>query len=48
MNSARVQPDHWFRSLGAILFLAALFGVYQLRMRQLAHQYTLRLEERVG
>jgi signal transduction histidine kinase/ligand-binding sensor domain-containing protein len=39
---------YWFRSLGVILFLAALFGLYQLRMRRLAHQYTLRLEERVS
>jgi signal transduction histidine kinase len=28
--------------------LAALLGIYQLRTRQLAHQYTLRLEERVS
>ena len=39
---------YWFRSLCVVLFLAALFGLYQLRMRQLAHQYTLRLEERVS
>jgi len=39
---------YWLRSLGLILFLAALFGLYQLRMRRLAQQYTLRLEERVG
>ncbi len=39
---------NWFRSLGVLLFLAALFGLYQLRMRRLAHQYTLRAEERVG
>jgi signal transduction histidine kinase/ligand-binding sensor domain-containing protein len=39
---------YWFRSLGVILFLAALLGIYQLRTRQLAHQYTLRLEERVS
>jgi signal transduction histidine kinase/ligand-binding sensor domain-containing protein len=39
---------YWFRSLGVILLLAALFGVYQLRMQRLAHQYALRLEERVS
>jgi signal transduction histidine kinase/ligand-binding sensor domain-containing protein len=39
---------YWFRSLCGILFLAALFGLYQLRMRRLAHQYTLRVEERVS
>ncbi len=38
----------WFRSFCVILFLAALFGLYWLRMRRLAHQYTLRLEERVS
>ncbi len=39
---------YWFRSLGVILFFAALYGLYRLRMRRLAHEYTLRLEERVG
>ena len=39
---------YWFRSLGMMFFLAALFGLYRLRMRRLAHQYTLRLEERVS
>jgi signal transduction histidine kinase/ligand-binding sensor domain-containing protein len=39
---------YWFPSLGVILLLAALFGVYQLRMQRLAHQYALRLEERVS
>jgi signal transduction histidine kinase/ligand-binding sensor domain-containing protein len=39
---------YWFRALGVMLFLAGLFGLYQLRMRRLAHQYTLRLEERVS
>jgi signal transduction histidine kinase/ligand-binding sensor domain-containing protein len=38
----------WFRSLCAILFLTALAGLYQLRLRQLARQYSLRLEERVS
>jgi signal transduction histidine kinase len=39
---------YWFRALGAVLFLTVLFGLFQLRMRRLAHQYTLRLEERVS
>ena len=47
-----IQPvfyqTYWFRSLGVILCLAGLFGLYQLRARQLAHQYTLRMEERVS
>jgi len=38
----------WFRSLCVILFLAALAGLYQLRLRQLARQYGVRLEERVS
>ena len=42
------NQTYWFRSLCVLLFLAALFGLYQLRTRQLAHQYTLRLEERVS
>jgi signal transduction histidine kinase/ligand-binding sensor domain-containing protein len=38
----------WFRSLCVILFLAAAAGLYQLRLRQLARQYGMRLEERVN
>ena len=38
----------WFRSLCVILFLAVGAGLYQLRMRQLARQYGMRLEERVS
>jgi signal transduction histidine kinase/ligand-binding sensor domain-containing protein len=38
----------WFRSLCVLLILATLAGLYQLRLRQLAQQYSLRLEERVS
>jgi signal transduction histidine kinase/streptogramin lyase len=38
----------WFRSLCVILLLTTLAGLYQLRLRQLARQYSLRLEERVS
>jgi signal transduction histidine kinase/ligand-binding sensor domain-containing protein len=38
----------WFRSLCVILFLATLAALYQLRLRQLARQYGMRLEERVS
>jgi signal transduction histidine kinase/ligand-binding sensor domain-containing protein len=38
----------WFRSLLVILFLAMLGGLYWLRLRQLARQYSVRLEERVS
>ena len=38
----------WFRSLGVALFLALLWAAYQLRVRQLAHQFDLTLEARVA
>jgi signal transduction histidine kinase len=39
---------NWFRALCAILFLALLWAVYQLRVRQLHHQFDMMLEARVG
>lgn len=38
----------WFRSLCLITLLLALAGLYQLRLRRLARQYDIRIEERVG
>jgi len=38
----------WFRSLCVVFFLAAVAGIYRLRVRQLAGQFNLRLEERVN
>jgi signal transduction histidine kinase len=38
----------WFRLLCATAFLALLGALYQLRMRQVARQFNMRLEERVG
>jgi signal transduction histidine kinase len=38
----------WFRSLCVIAFLALLAGLYELRLRQVARQFNLRLEGRVG
>jgi signal transduction histidine kinase/ligand-binding sensor domain-containing protein len=38
----------WFRALCVVLILAMLAGLYQLRLRRLAQQYSLRLEERVS
>ncbi len=38
----------WFRALCVAAFLALLWAVYQLRLRQVAQQFNLRLEERVG
>jgi signal transduction histidine kinase/streptogramin lyase len=43
---------HWFQAACIVAFLASLWGLYRLRLRQVAHQMTnqfnLRLEERVG
>ena len=38
----------WFRSLCVASFLALLWGLYQLRLRQVAQQFNIRIEERVG
>ncbi len=39
---------NWFRALCTCLFLALLWTAYQLRVRQLHHQFALTLEARVG
>ena len=39
---------NWFRALCACLFLALLWAAYQLRVRQLHHQFEMTLEARVG
>jgi ligand-binding sensor domain-containing protein/signal transduction histidine kinase len=38
----------WFRAVCAILFMALLWVAYQLRVRQLHHQYEMALAARVG
>jgi signal transduction histidine kinase len=38
----------WFRGLGVAAFLAVLGGLYQFRLRQLARQLGIRIEERVN
>jgi ligand-binding sensor domain-containing protein/signal transduction histidine kinase len=38
----------WFRAVCAILFMALLWVAYQLRVRQLHHQFEMRLEARVA
>jgi signal transduction histidine kinase len=47
-----VEPAYyqtnWFRLLGAVCFLALLWAAYQLRVRQLHHQFDMMLEVRVG
>jgi len=39
---------NWFRSLCAVAFLAMLWTLHRLRLRQQAYQFNMRLEERVG
>jgi signal transduction histidine kinase/ligand-binding sensor domain-containing protein len=39
---------NWFYALCAATFLALLWAMYQLRLRQLARRFNMRLEERVG
>lgn len=39
---------NWFYALCAAAFLGSLWAAYQLRVRQLAAQFNMRLEERVG
>ncbi|HWY59985.1 MAG TPA: two-component regulator propeller domain-containing protein [Terriglobales bacterium] len=38
----------WFRTLCMAAFLSLLWGLYQFRLRQLARQFNIRLEERVN
>jgi ligand-binding sensor domain-containing protein/signal transduction histidine kinase len=38
----------WFRTSCAILILVSLWAIYELRLRQVAGQFNMRLEERVG
>jgi len=39
---------NWFRAACAVVFLAMLWGMYELRVRQLAAQFNMRLDERVN
>jgi len=39
---------NWFRALCGITFLALLWAMYRLRLRQLARQFNMRMQERVG
>jgi signal transduction histidine kinase/ligand-binding sensor domain-containing protein len=39
---------NWFRALCVATFLALLWAAYQFRVRQLAYQFNMRLEERVS
>ena len=46
--AAAWYQTNWFRFSIAAALLLALWGIYQLRLLQLAHQFNIRLEERVG
>ncbi len=39
---------NWFRALCAVLVLALVWAIYQIRVRQLRHDFALALEARVG
>ena len=39
---------NWFRALCAVFFVALLWAAYEWRMRQLRHQFEMRLDARVG
>lgn len=39
---------NWFRASCVVAFLALLFALYQLRLRQLAHEFNMSLEARVS
>ena len=39
---------NWFRLSCVIAFMAMLLGLHRLRLRQMAHEFNIRLEERVG
>jgi len=39
---------NWFRALCGLAFLGMLWGLYRLRVRQLAHQFDMTVEARVG
>jgi signal transduction histidine kinase/ligand-binding sensor domain-containing protein len=39
---------NWFRALSTVFFLALLWAAYQLRVRQLQHEFEMMLEARVG
>jgi signal transduction histidine kinase/ligand-binding sensor domain-containing protein len=42
------HQTNWFRSICVVVFLALLWAGYQLRVRQLAHQFNRTLEARVS
>ena len=43
----RIYQTNWFRALCAVLVLALVWAIYQIRVRQLRHDFALTLEARV-
>ncbi len=43
-----LYQTEWFRALCVAVFLGMLWGLYRYRVRQLAHEFNVRLEERVS
>ena len=39
---------NWFRAICAVLVLALVWAIYQIRLRQLRHDFALTLDARVG
>jgi signal transduction histidine kinase/ligand-binding sensor domain-containing protein len=46
-QEAFLYQTAWFRALGVAVLLAMLCGLYWYRLRRLAHEFNVRLEERV-
>ena len=47
MQEPFVYQTAWFQAMGVAAFLGMLWGLYWFRMRRLAHEFNVRLEERV-
>ena len=48
MQEPFVYQTAWFQAMGVAAFLGMLCGLYWYRMRRLAHEFNVRLEERVA
>jgi signal transduction histidine kinase/ligand-binding sensor domain-containing protein len=48
MLQPHFYQTNWFGALCAALLLALLWAAYQLRVRQLHHEFNMRMEERIG
>jgi signal transduction histidine kinase len=48
LHRSGVLSDRWFQASCAAAFLALLWGLYRYRLHQIAREFNVRLEERVG